>query len=182
MRIIMLICLILLSNNIQADWSKTVWRLIGTFVGTSVGIMVGKELSPNDDSIKLNKVIGGSIGAGAGFFAGDYLATKLYEENPENYQGPDILPTKKNISGQESVHNSSTSHVDWNQLITLKDLRPTKIYNSKPSDDLPSKLKNQVKLHMIKEFTIPPRKFEGENGNTYHFMGGTIIEHSYINQ
>ena len=177
-----LFLLILTINNIHADWSKVIWRGVGTFVGTSIGIMLGKELSPNKESEKLNKTIGGTLGAGTGFLLGDYLADKLYDDNPANYQGPDIIPSKKNITNQEYIENSNNANIDWNQLITLKDLRPTKIYNSKPSEDLPKKLKNQVKLHRIKEFNVPPKKFEGENGNTYHFMGGTVIEHSYINQ
>ena len=119
--------------------------LAGAFIGGTIGNLVGKDASPNKDSVGLNQTIGTASGMAVGAAAGAALGTYFWNESPEN------KPLKNMILEKE------IPTADIPQEEFFRPLRPKAgvVYPLK-EEPVPSALKDKInKVGRVKIYEVP---------------------------
>ena len=134
---------LLLSSCATLKRQKVLGGLVGAIVVGSVGASIGKSLSPNPESDRLNQTLGGVTAASIGLFLGMKTAQSLWEDNPKNHPVP--IETYKGGS-------------------KIKVIRPENIKRIKLETKLPPFLQGKVKEANVITYELESYEEEMEDG------------------
>jgi len=151
----LLILLILLTSCSSLKRQQLYSGLTGALIAGTLGALIGKSLSPNEQSNKLNTAIGASVGLAVGAASGALLGTYFWQEDPRN------LPLKPMIIEDE------ISKVMPPQ-IKYKTLLPKNLTMIPLKGELPAFLKAKVKKGHVLVFEIPEFEELTDQGVIYH--------------
>ena len=139
-------------------------KMLGGFIGASilggVSANIGKELSPNKESERLNEMIGATSGGAVGFYAGSQIAESLWENDPDNRPlNPPFL------------HNDAST--EETQRTVIKVLRPKNIQRIELETELPSfsKIKSKRPMSSPTNWTLMKKKQMMDEESTTNHTG-----------
>lgn len=178
-QLVILTILLSLSSCATKSSSAFYTSLGGSLLCGTLGIFLGGELSPDEESVTLNRSIGGGFGAGVCGIGGYYLGKKLYDTDPRNQELEPIKIDKP----KKSSPTQQTLNTDING-INLSDLKLTRaqIVYSKLIKGLPKELKGKIETQELIKYKILPQTVKTQDGRTLYYSGGTAIEHIYNRQ
>ena len=122
---------------------------MGSVVLGSIAANLGKELSPNTPSEKLNQTIGAATGGAVGFYLGTTIAESFWNEHPENKASKALLL------------ENGRCHTP---KVKIKVLRPRDLKKIKLETKIPPFLKGKVKEANIVTYEIESYEEETEDG------------------
>ena len=135
--------ILLLSSCATLKRQKVLGGLLGAIAVGSVGASIGKSLSPNPESDRLNQTLGGVTAASVGLFLGIKTAQSLWEDNP------------KNRLGRIEAHQEGGK---------IKVIRPKNIKRIKLETKLPPFLQGKVKEANVITYELESYEEETEDG------------------
>ena len=146
--------------------SKRYGGIFGTFAGAVIGGLVGKSLSPNEPSEKGNVALGAVVGSAIGYFSGRRLGKSYYDEDPENFQGPDIQLDKKTINNKGMIRlediGAGAPPISINQNETKKE-----VFKVSDAKELPEELKGVAKKQFVIKHHVPRRKVKTKDNRYF---------------
>lgn len=154
-------------------YSSVAGGVLGAFVGSTVG----QELSPNPQSDNFNRNIGATTGMLIGAYLGKKMGEEFYKSDPENFEGEELEPIKRNNNNQLIELKSSTFQLSD---LGLK-INPSnsETFITKPTKELPAKYHGDIQKQLVIKHRIPERKIHLPDGRTYILKGTELIEHRY---
>ena len=126
---------------------KLLGGVIGSFALGGLASNIGRELSPNAESDRLNTSLGAGIGGTLGFFGGMRAANYLWQDGPRN-----------NVSSRFSTFTDS------NGKSKIMVVRPKDIKRIELDTKLPSFLKGKVKETNVITYELESYEEETEDG------------------
>ena len=151
----LLILLMLLTACTSLKRQQFYSGLTGAVIAGTLGAFIGKSLSPNEQSNKLNLAIGTSVGLAVGAASGALLGTYFWEEDPRN------LPLKPMIIGDELAKIKPPQ-------IKYKTLIPNDLKMIPLQGEMPTFLQGKVKKGHVLVFEIPEFEELTDQGVIYH--------------
>lgn len=176
MRII-LILLLLTSCSTQRK-SETYGAIAGGLACGALGMSLGSEFAPNEESQGVNKLIGGASGATLCSTGGFFLGRALYKSDPRNQEMKPIEIKPMNTGGKQEMLNVGLNDIDFNELRKM----PNEALVTPFIKSLPKELQSKVHKQKIIKYKIEPQTIKTKDGRTLYFSGGEAIEHKYQSQ
>ena len=140
--------------------------IYGGIAGSAIGVMGGKTLSPDTESVQPNMAIWGSVGA----LIGSALGYLFFVDDPENKELNSMILTKNN---EESRKSKKDDYL--NPKIIVGDSKKYKL----ETGPLPDHLKGKVKTPFIIEHEVPESVEQLDNGKTITVESHKAWEVSY---
>ena len=149
MKYFIFILIVLLPSCSSLKRQKILGGVVGSVVLGSIAASLGKELSPNASSDKLNQTIGAATGGVVGFYLGTNVAESFWNKNPENKVSKTLLLENGGCDTPKGK---------------IKVLRPKDLKRIKLETKLPPFLKGKVKEANIVTYEIESYEEETEDG------------------
>lgn len=150
------VCLIFLLSCSSLKRQKMAGALLGSVALGTAGNIIGKELSPNPQSNRINQALGSVLGGGMGFYLGSKAGELLWQENPEHQKMETLLFEKRKSSSSQNKNK-------------IQILAPQNLEKIKLKSKLPPFLKGKVKEASVVSYDLPPFEEQTEDGRTiYH--------------
>jgi len=155
--------------------SKTYGAISGALICGTLGIYLGKELSPDKESDNFNKLIGLGAGSTLCGLTGYYLGKGLYKNDPANKEYVPLEFNKKVYTPKQEMLNQDSNGLE------LSDLSIQKIdeIDIPAIKNLPKELREKIDKQKIIRHNIAPQSIKTKDGRTLYFNGGVAIEHQY---
>lgn len=164
---ILILITVLLNSCTSVQKQKLYAGIAGAAVAGIVGAQLGKELSPNKQSDRLNQAIGTGVGILSGAFIGAKIGESLWEANPENRQLPSMLLPDENPNLPETPKA---------QVKILTPSNPKKI---KIETEMPSFLKGKVKEANVLTYDIEAYEEETDDGRKIYHEPHKAYEYTF---
>ena len=177
-KILTLSAILLTSSCSTLRKSKIYGGLAGAVLCGIVGAQIGKDRSPDKESVGLNKNIGMATGAAICGVGGYLLGKALYESDPRNFEDKPIdFENSKKEESKQAFLPTGNSGIDFSDL-SIKQDSESRIPLVK---GLPVELKGKIQRQKIIKYKVPAQTIKTKDGRLIHFNGGQAIEHRYEN-
>lgn len=179
MRVIFLLSFVALSSCSTAGRSRVYGAIAGSLIAGYLGMELGRELSPNKDSERGNKIMGLATGTITGGMTGYYLGNMFYEDDPQNHEDPPLKFDRSLEPPQQEELKSGSEIINLSDLaISRSSLKA--VYEASVIKGVPKELEESVSKQRILRHVINPHVFKTNDGRTFYFKGGEAIEHQYV--
>ena len=175
--ITLLITVLTLQGCSTMTKSKTYGAITGSLICGSLGLYLGKELSPDAESDSFNKTIGLVSGLSLCGISGYYMGKSFFESDPRNmeYEPLDIKDRHSNPRPNQETLNRNIEDLDLSALTFEK----SAVAQIPLIKSLPNELKRKVVKQRIIKYIIKPQVIKYKDGRILYFSGGEAIEHRY---
>lgn len=155
--------------------SQIYGAVAGSIVCGVLGSHMGKELSPDKESIGLNRTIGVASGAAVCGAAGYLIGRALYKADPRNNEMEPIQIEQKrnNEPAQQELINQDFDGINLSEL----SITPNGVSTIPLVNNLPDALKQKIPKQQVLHYEIKPQIIKTKDGRNLYFGGGEAIEH-----
>jgi hypothetical protein len=174
MKHILIVLLILVSSCSTLKKSQLYGAIAGGLICGTIGMAMGKEMSPNKASTSFNKAIGFVGGSSLCGIGGHYIGKYFYKSEPRNieYEPIKFKETKKPKTGQQVLNNNEVKFSDLS-------LSNKEIIEMPLLKGVPKELRGKVSRQKIIKYKVKPQILKMNDGRKIYFSGGDAIEHKY---